>query len=57
MEYFINKNGSVLSYTNLNRIISLYNKEKLIFSSVTNLKNVSDVVDPIYYNDYLFLFD
>ena len=57
MKYFINKNGSVLSYTNINRIISLYNKEKLIFSSVTNLRNVSDVVDPIYYNDYLFLFD
>lgn len=57
MKYFINKDGKILSYTYSKGVISLYDGEQFVFSSNTNLKNISDAVDPIYYNNYLVIFD
>lgn len=57
MRYFINKNGEILSYKYFAERISLYNREQMIFSCKTKLKNICDAVEPIYYNNYLVLFD
>ena len=57
MKYFINKNGEILSYKYYEGQFSLYNREEIIFSSNTKLKNICDVVEPIYHNNYLILFD
>lgn len=57
MNYFINEDKKVYSYCLENQTIKLYKDSNLIFSSTTNLKDVSLPVSPLYLKDNLIIFD